>query len=59
MLRCPDKQRLIADPKLDLEPATKLTERLAAGTVYGNSPIDGQSENPRTNSGPAIGEKAW
>ena len=55
MTRCPDKQRATADPKLDPELATKLTDQLAAETVRGHAPIHGRSANPRTNTGPAKG----
>ena len=46
MLHCPAKQRTTADPDLNLEPTTKLTEKLAAKTVHGHAPIYGRSLNP-------------
>ena len=55
--RYPDKQRPTADPDLNPEPATKLTERLVAETVHGHAPIHGRSANTRTNSGPDRGDK--
>ena len=45
MPRYPAKQRPTADPKLNPELATKLTERLVAETVHGHAPIHGQSVN--------------
>ena len=45
MPRYPAKQRPTADPKLNPELATKLTERLVAETVHGHAPIHGRSVN--------------
>ena len=53
--RYPSKKSPTADPKLNPEPATKLTGQLAAGTVHGCAPIHSLSANPRTNRGPAWG----
>ena len=47
-----------SDPKLDLEPATKLTLQLDVGAVHGHAPIHGCIVNPRTNSVPVSGEEA-
>ena len=46
MPRYPAKQRPTADPKLNPELATKLTERLVAETVHGHATINGQSVIP-------------
>ena len=59
MTRCPDKQRATADPKLDPELATKLTDQLAAETVHGHAPIHDRSANLRTKSDPARVEKTF
>ena len=53
---CTDKQRPTADPKLNPEPATKLTEQLVAGTVHGHAPIHSRSINPGLNVAP-LGER--
>ena len=50
-------QRPTADPQINPGPATDLTERLAVGTVCGNSPIHCRSVNPRAYYGPTSGEK--
>ena len=44
--RCLDKNSIIADLKLNPNPATKLTEQLVAETVHGHAPIHGRSVNP-------------
>ena len=45
-----------SEPKLNPEPATKLTERLAAENVHGHSPIHGWSVNPGLTVAP-LGER--
>ena len=58
MPHCPDKKMPIDDPKMNPEPATKLTDKLAAGTMHGHNPIQARSVKPRTNIGPARIEEA-
>ena len=50
------KQRPTADPEMNPEPATKLTEKIAAETVHGHAPIHGRSVNPGLTMAP-IGER--
>ena len=40
------KKRPTADPKLNPEPATKLTERLVVDNMHGHAPIRSRSVNP-------------
>ena len=44
LLSC--KKRPTADPDLNPEPTTKLTEQLAVDTVHDHAPIHGCSVNP-------------
>ena len=56
MPRYPNKQRPTTDPKLNPEPATKLTYRIAAETVHGHPPIHGRIVNPGLTVAP-LGER--
>ena len=51
--RYPSKQRSIADPKLNTEPATNLIERLAVETVHSHATIHGWSVNPHEANRPS------
>ena len=50
------KQIPTAEPKLNPEPTTKLTERLAVETLHGHAPIHSRSVNPGLTVAP-VGER--
>ena len=54
--RYPAKTIPAADPELNPEPATNMTEQLTTETVHGHAPIHSRSVNPRLTLAP-IGER--
>ena len=52
------KQRPTAEPELNPEPATNLTERLAEETVHGHAPIHSWSVNIGLTVSPIVGGPA-